>query len=171
MNSKLKHQTIQVANRLRLRFRKSFTTRGALGISIILHLFIAMAFASFLAGTYYVESNKEQEDSIVFDLETETDIDFSSNRSNSSLSTQLEGKLAENSGLSGLESSSSSGQGSPSAAVKNEAAVLASFASLTDLKESFSFVMQQVSADSLDGLTSVATDRMLPPGDAVLSPG
>lgn len=158
MNSKLTHPIMNVANRFRQRFRKSITTRGALGISILLHLFIAMAFASFLAGTYYIESIKEQEESIVFDLETETNIDFSSNSSNSNLSSQLDGKLAENSRLSGLESSSSSGKGSPSAVVNNESAVLASFASLTDLKESFSFVMQQVSADSLNGFSPVFGD-------------
>ncbi|MFQ5824471.1 MAG: hypothetical protein ACE5JB_10485 [bacterium] len=155
----IKHRTQHIVKQIRFRFRKGITTRGALGISLVLHIFIGMAFASFLAGKYYIEHVIESQ-SIVFDLATETEVKFQNNSNNSNLTDKLLGqKLQKDFQTNGFNGTESSATGSESSISKHntnrDAVVLASLASLSDLRESFNFIMQQVSADSLVGFSPI----------------
>ncbi|MFQ5864399.1 MAG: hypothetical protein ACE5IW_04125 [bacterium] len=158
MYSILKSHTKTVAEKLGNRFRKGVTTRSALGISIFLHIFIGMAFASFLAGKYYVEHVTDSA-SIEFDLVTETDVKFENDNNKSNPTDQLLGQKLQDfqkNGFNGTESSAAGRESSSSKPnTRNEQVVLASLASLSDLRESFNFIMQQVAADSAAGFSPI----------------
>lgn len=159
MYSEWKYRFKNMVEKSQLRFRKGITTRGALGISLILHLFIGMAFASFLAGKYYVEHITESS-SIEFDLVTDTEVKFQSNTYDSNLSDQPIGQKLQNElQTPGFNGSESSAAGRESSIAKNnnnnKAVVLASLASLSELKDSFNFIIQKVSADSLTGFSPI----------------
>jgi hypothetical protein len=147
MNSVLKTQIKATTEKIRNRFRKGVTTRNALSISLFLHIFIGMAFASFLAGKYYVERATDST-SIEFEFVTENDVKFQNN------STIRDQRLGQNNGFNGAESSAAGSESSPSMPnPKREAVVMASLASLSELRESFNFIMQQVSSDSSSGFS------------------
>lgn len=158
MYSILRNHTKTMAQKLRNRFRKGITTRSALGISIFLHIFIAMAFASFLAGKYYIEHVTDSS-SIEFELVTDSEVKFESNSNNSSLRDQLLGQKLQDFQKNGFNGTESSAAGSESSIAKNnttrETVVMASLASLSELRQSFNFIMQQVSADSLSGFSPI----------------
>ncbi|NIR48183.1 hypothetical protein GWO43_06985 [candidate division KSB1 bacterium] len=128
-------------------FRKGIKTRDAIGVSIILHILAGTALAYFLSGTVYVVPPKESH-SIEFDLITET--------VRSDLAGQVDGKNPQDLPAPGIESKSNGG-GSSSAtnAANREAIVSASLASLSQLRESFNFVTQNVASDSASSLTPV----------------
>ncbi len=149
----LKNHVKIVGEKVRDRFRKGVNTRNALGLSMFLHIFIAIAFASFLGGKYYAEHLTDTS-SIEFELVTETDVESSQN-SSSQLLGQAPNQLQKN-GFNGTEESA----GGRERAVSNrdasrQAVVTASLASLSELRESFNFIMHQVAADSVAGFSPV----------------
>lgn len=133
LNARLKN----IAFAIRNRFRRGIKTRDAIGISILLHLLIGTAFASFLVGTYYVTPS-HPEQSIEFDLIAETVKPTAADRLAGQVSDQTAGGAQSNSAT-----------GSAPQTIDKQAILMASLGSLSDLKESFKFVMQQVSSDSL----------------------
>ncbi|MFQ5708679.1 MAG: hypothetical protein ACE5HO_14585 [bacterium] len=140
------------------RIYRGVSTRGALGISVILHIFILMAFASFFVGTHYIKPQIESA-TVVLDLQTERDVKdvkLEKNINNQTLSGSNSTKPADVEGFNGTAADAA---GSPSSVAKRstnqQAVVLSSLASLSDLKESFNFVMQKTSADTTNGFAPV----------------
>ena len=130
------------------RFRRGISTRGAIGISIILHLLLGSALASYFMGTLYIHP-AQQKQSIEFDLSTE--------KLSMTASNDLNGENAKAHGAANLESSEETGKSGNlmTGSMNREAVFMSSLASLSDLRESFRFIMQQVSADSLGGFSPV----------------
>jgi hypothetical protein len=140
------------------RFPNGFTRRETIGLSVILHLSLGVAIASMsfdkITGLPYADADEP----IEFDLITDTELDFNSDQSNSENS--LDGvdqnndeaipKLGEK---QGLESSDSNVLVAENTNVNKEAVMMASLATLSELKESFNFVLHQVSADSIGAFT------------------
>ncbi len=139
MYSKIKTYLKHVGTAMQNRFRGRLKTRDAIAISIILHLIIGTAMASFFSGALFVKP-PEDLDSIEFDLVTEkTNTPFSSQFAENSPSSESKGRA-----------------GNPAKNTMNrKAAVMASLASLSELREAFSFISQQVSSDSSAGFSPI----------------
>ena len=120
------------------------TRRGAVGLSLMLHLIVASAFASFLVTRAVVEPH-HLANTIEFDLVSEPATKTVANQSESQKSQAASSASAQAGKAEGLP-----GALARSAQNKN-ALVMASLASLSDLKESFGFISHQVAADSSSG--------------------
>lgn len=132
--------------RMRLIIPDSLNRRGALGISVFLHVFIGMALASFLIGKVVVEQQAETP-GVVFDLQTNPDVDLQRLQQKAS---SFEATVNQR---NRPQQESKAGSGRPSLKVNKQAVLLSSLASLSELKDSFNFVMQSVSADSAKGFS------------------
>jgi len=139
MYSKIKTYLKHVGTAMQNRFRRRLKTRDAIAISIILHLIIGAAMASSFSGAFFVKPLEDLH-SIEFDLVTEkTNTPFSGQFTDNSSSSESKGRA-----------------GNPAKSTMNrKAAVLASLASLSELRESFSFITQQVSSDSSAGFSPI----------------
>lgn len=138
MSMKLNTRLANIAHAVRNRFRKGIRTRDAIGISIMLHLLIALSLASFLVGTLYVPPH-DQDSVIEFDLVTQ---EISTHAAD-----QIAGQNAQK--TAGVAKATSQTSGFSQEASDKKAVLMASLGSLSDLKASFKFVMNQVSSDSM----------------------
>lgn len=148
-----------LSNRIQTRYKKGFkiTTRKAVAFSLVLHLFLGIAFAAMnrdkIAGLMTAK-----EENIEFELVTFKDLDLKSN-------TSRKGNLQSNSSSAkkagkkvGLSSSTSKKLVAENVNVNKEAVMLASLASLSDLQESFQFVIQELSVDEEGIFTPIQGD-------------
>ncbi|RMD90659.1 MAG: hypothetical protein D6813_08835 [Calditrichaeota bacterium] len=152
---------LNLVNKGRGLIPRRFSTRQAIGISLILHIFIAMAFASFLMQKYHPEGSPLNTSPLVFDLQTDTKVKFESQNVNQDLDNLTDGfnqpNEVVNNGFNG-DAESAAGRASEALNSNNQDVVMASLASLSDLKDSFKFIMHQVSSDSLNGLNPIHGD-------------
>ncbi len=148
-----------LSNRIQTRYKKGFkiTTRKAVTFSLVLHLFLGIAFAAMnrdkIAGLMTAK-----EENIEFELVTLKDLDLKSN-------TSRKGNLQSNSSSAkkagkkvGLSSSTSKKLVAENVNVNKEAVMLASLASLSELQESFQFVIQELSVDEEGIFTPIQGD-------------
>jgi len=153
MKKELSKNINPVSTLLRNKLQRGFSRRETVGISVILHLSLGIIFAS-------IQLNKTdgipilpEDTAIEFELITEDQLNFSSSMSNSDKaldgpnqqSTEAIPKLGEQ---IGLESSDSDVLVAEKIPVTKEAVMMASLADLKQLRESFNFMLSQVSADS-----------------------
>lgn len=114
-------------------FPQRIRTREAIFISIIFHLIIAAALSSFLVGSFYVQSH-ESANSLEFELLTERiEIRAAAPKATAAQALETVG------GSSGAEQS----------------AAMASLAGLSQLRESFNFIVHATTADSAVGFSPV----------------
>jgi hypothetical protein len=147
-----------LSNRIQTRYKKGFkiTTRKAVTFSLVLHLFLGIAFAAMnrdkIAGLMTAK-----EENIEFELVTLKDLDLKSNTSRkgnlqSTSSAKKAGKKV------GLSSSTSKELVAENVRVNKEAVMLASLASLSELQESFQFLIQELSVDEEGIFTPIQGD-------------
>ncbi|MFQ5604397.1 MAG: hypothetical protein ACE5HS_14100 [bacterium] len=146
MKAEVLNRVKVIRQAIKNRFRKGLSTRDAIGISIIVHIVIGSALASFLIGTMIVQP-ADLSQTIEFDLTTE---EVSSVKAD-----QLNGQNSDQFGVSNSEASKQVGRASTltKGNMNRETTVMASLASLSELKESFNFIMAQVTADSVGGFS------------------
>ncbi|MFQ5675400.1 MAG: hypothetical protein ACE5G1_05840 [bacterium] len=132
------------------------TTRGAITLSVFLHIAMGLAVAGIYGNnlTSLIETN--QEDQIEFEL---VDLDkmstLTSDNQNQSSDSQARSSANKAGKLRGLKSSTSKKIVSENAAVNKRSAMLASLASLTELREAFTFVTQEIASDSIGTFTPI----------------
>ena len=145
MNAKILQQ---LSNRIQSRLKKGFkiTTREAVAFSIVLHIFLGIAIAAMNRDTISGFMT-EKEENIEFELVTVKDLDLKS-----STKIKKAGKKI------GLSSSTSKKLVAENVNVNKEAVMLASLASLSELRESFQFVIQELSVDEEAVFTPIQGD-------------
>ncbi len=136
-----------LSNRIQTRYKKGFkiTTRKAVAFSLVLHLFLGIAIAA-MNRDKIASLMTAKEENIEFELVSK-DLDLKSStrrignvESNSSSVKKVGNKV-------GLSSSTSKKIVAENVNVNKEAVMLASLASLSELQESFQFVIQELSVD------------------------
>jgi len=156
MHAKILHQ---LSNRIQDRFKKGFkvTTREAVVFSIVLHIFLGVAIAA-MNRDKISDFITEKEENIEFELVTVKDLDLK-NSSNQGNSVQANSSAIKKVGKKvGLSSSTSKKLVAENVNVNKEAVMLASLASLSDLRESFQFVIQELSVDEEGVFTPIQGD-------------
>ena len=156
MHAKILHQ---LSNRIQDRFKKGFkvTTREAVVFSIVLHIFLGVAIAA-MNRDKISDFITEKEENIEFELVTVKDLDLK-NSSNQGNSAQANSSAIKKVGKKvGLSSSTSKKLVAENVNVNKEAVMLASLASLSDLRESFQFVIQELSVDEEGVFTPIQGD-------------
>ena len=156
MHAKILHQ---LSNRIQDRFKKGFkvTTREAVVFSIVLHIFLGVAIAA-MNRDKISDLITEKEENIEFELVTVKDLDLK-NSSNQGNSAQANSSAIKKVGKKvGLSSSTSKKLVAENVNVNKEAVMLASLASLSDLRESFQFVIQELSVDEEGVFTPIQGD-------------
>jgi len=149
----------QLSNRIQDRFKKGFkvTTREAVVFSIVLHIFLGVAIAA-MNRDKISDLITEKEENIEFELVTVKDLDLK-NSSNQGNSAQANSSAIKKVGKKvGLSSSTSKKLVAENVNVNKEAVMLASLASLSDLRESFQFVIQELSVDEEGVFTPIQGD-------------
>ncbi|MFQ5649804.1 MAG: hypothetical protein ACE5IY_07670 [bacterium] len=133
------------------RFHRRVTPRGALGISLLLHVFFGAALGSYWVGARVAQQARHA-DEIVFDLQTI--------KENPDLSGQQRAQASEEYGLPNREALEASGRASSvvKGNMNRDAVVTASLAALSDLRDSFTFITHAVAADSVGGFSPVNGD-------------
>lgn len=127
------------------RFPNKLNTSQTILISIVLHIAVALAVAAFWVSSK-ISAEAHSANSIVFDLET-----IKPSQANSG---QLPQAIDEF-GLPNADAAKTSGQASNPMRgnMSRDAVVMASLASLSQLRETFAFVTQTVSTDSVGGFS------------------
>ena len=148
-----------LSNRIQTRYKKGFkiTTRKAVAFSLVLHLILGIALAAMnrdkIAGLMTAK-----EENIEFELVTFKDLDLKSNTSRKG-NLQSNFSSAKKAGKKvGLSSSTSKKLVAENVNVNKEAVMLASLASLSELQESFQFVIQELSVDEEGIFTPIQGD-------------
>ncbi len=146
MNSIYKKTVQLIRTHIYTQFRQGLNRRYALGLSISLHIFITLAMASMFT-TKYLITPESDENIIELDLFIENESDrqrvvYSSNPTNSlsQISTDVESS------------------GAKSGAANRDKIIMAALTTLSQLKESFNFTMQTVSADTLDVFSPIQSN-------------
>ena len=149
----------QFSTKMKNRFKKGLkiTTREAVTLSIVLHLFLGIAFAAMnrdkIAGLMTAK-----EENIEFEIVAVKDLDLK-NSNNQGNSVQANSSAIKKAGKKiGLSSSTSKKLVAEDVNVNKEAVILASLASLSDLRESFQFVIQELSVDEEGVFTPIQGD-------------
>ncbi|MFQ5771493.1 MAG: hypothetical protein ACE5HX_13225 [bacterium] len=148
MNSIFKFYIKQLWNNIRLRNSIGINFRKALGISLFLHLFGAVAVASFFVGHHLIAPVTD-EITIEFDLVNATNTDIQKNKNNATNPLNT---------LSSQNAPDSESPKSKSSHINRNEVIMASLASLSELKESFNFITQQVSWDSLGTFSPIQSE-------------
>jgi len=128
------------------RIRKGISSRNAVALSMVLHFGVALAI-----GSLWVSNNllsPDHSDGIVFDLTTVKEAIKQNAQSPSEY------------GVPNREASKESGKASNlvKGNMNRDAVLMASLTSLSDLRASFSFMMQSVSSDSIGGFAPLDGD-------------
>lgn len=158
MNNEKGQSMKQVLNKVTTRFNKRIrmTTRQAIGLSVFLHIVAGLAVAGIYADDLPSLIATEQESQIEFEL---VDLDkirmTNSDSQNRSSDSQANSSSKKAGRLVGLNSSTSKKIVAENVAVNKQSAMLASLASLTELREAFTFVTQEISADSIGTFTPI----------------
>jgi len=134
--------------------RKHISTRNAVWVSLILHFAFAMVFAAFYDGTSIPQRKGEK--AITFELVDEHEIIHKQLQSSAvlpdetaGLNPKIDDKLGGKPKPRGLKSSRSRDLVSENARKSREAVMKASLATLSKLRDTFSFAVHQITADSL----------------------
>ena len=128
------------------RIRKGISSRNAVALSLVLHFGVALAIGSLWVSKNML--NSDHSDSIVFDLTTVKEEIKQNAQSPSEF------------GVPNREASKESGKASNlvKGNMNRDAVLMASLTSLSDLRASFSFMMQSVSSDSIGGFAPLDGD-------------
>ena len=156
MHAKILHQ---LSNRIQDRFKKGFkiTTREAVVFSIVLHVFLGIAIAA-MNRDKISNFMTEKEENIEFELVSDKDLDLK-NSTNQGNNAQANSSAIKKAGKRiGLSSSTSKKLVAENVNVNKEAVMLASLASLSELRESFQFVIQELSVDEEGVFTPIQGD-------------
>jgi len=148
-----------LSNGIQTRYKNGFkiTTRKAVAFSLVLHLFLGIAFAA-MNRDKIADLMTAKEENIEFELVTLKDLDLKNNTSRNE-NLQSNPSSAKKAGKKvGLSSSTSKKLVAENVRVNKEAVMLASLASLSDLQESFQFVIQELSVDEEGIFTPIQGD-------------
>ncbi len=126
----------RILTAIRKRFRKGLRTKEAVAISVVLHVLIVSAIASFLAGSFVVV-RPDPSESLTLDLVTADEPVRAHDRLSGEQTPEQVGAQSE-----------SPDNGFKRNEANKQAILMASLGTLSDLRDSFRFVMQQASTDS-----------------------
>ena len=149
----------QLSNRIQDRFKKGFkiTTRKAVVFSVVLHIFLGIAIAA-MNRDKISDFMTEKEENIEFELVPVKDLHLK-NSANQDKSAQPYSSAINDVGKRiGLSTSTSKKLVAENVHFNKEAVMLASLASLSDLRESFQFVIQELSVDEESVFTPIQGD-------------
>ena len=149
----------QFSTKMKTRFKKGLklTTREAVTLSIVLHLFLGIAIAA-MNKDKIIKLMTAKEENIEFEIVAVKDLDLK-NSTNQGNSVQANSSAIKKAGKKiGLSSSTSKKLVAEDVNVNKEAVMLASLASLSDLRESFQFVIQELSVDEEGVFTPIQGD-------------
>ncbi|RMD64063.1 hypothetical protein D6833_04885 [Candidatus Parcubacteria bacterium] len=142
MKANFKNAAVNASKAIYRRVQKGVSTRDALGISLVLHLLLGVAFATWFVGQTVV-AHRPEESKLVFELASQPEISVDKIVNSSAFANnQNAGNPAE--AADGRASSATN-----EAAMSKEQIMMASLSSLSQLKDTFNFVFQQTSADSV----------------------
>lgn len=149
------------------------STRDAILLSLALHVTFAMVFAAFYDGTSIPQPKAET--AIAFELVNEEDITYQQLQSSAvlpdktaGLNPEMNDKLGGTPESHGLKSSRSDVLVAENAHKSREAVMKASLATLSKMRDAFSFAVHQVTADSLGAFKPVQGDA---PATRVIADG
>lgn len=141
-------------------FFVNMSTHKAVTLSVFVHILLALAFAS-LSPDKIVGSRALPKNHLVFELVKENKIEINKKTSlkldnNADGSDQNHHDSIEKLGKTrGTRTSTSKHLIAEKAKINKKAAMMASLTGLSELRESFSFVLHQVSADSMGSFTPI----------------
>jgi hypothetical protein len=153
MKEKLLEQIDRMGGSLGKKIEQGMSRRQTIGLSLVLHLSVALVFASLHVQKIVSIPVLRPDPSIEIELVTENQLDPLSDQSNSTSTldgpNQNSNEMIPKSGeRMGLASSDSDVLVAEQVEVSKEAVLMASLADLSSLRESFNFSLNQVSADS-----------------------
>lgn len=137
MYQKIKHQIAHLLIRTKQKLPRRFSTHKALVLSVLFHLMVGAAMATFWAGTIYIEP-APQDRTIEFDLTPTRNVQ----KTNQNIAKSQPQKTESRAAISKQKGTAASGKAS------REKAIMASLAGLSQLKAAFNFQKQGVAADS-----------------------
>jgi len=139
-----KKKILEIAGKLMIPFRQGDSARqNAIGLSILLHVVVVAAIASFWATTVAIVPD-DQPASIEFDLVTEQTTPAVASSQSSVPASSEEGKAG---GKGGAKAAQNPGS--------REAVLMASLAGLTELRESLGFTTEHTTPDSSSAFSAI----------------
>lgn len=141
-------------------FSKDFSLGKAVALSVFMHVLLALAFAS-LHSEKVTGIRDESKKPLLFEFVKNDDVDITKTKrtnidNNADGSNQNNPNSREKLGKSrGVRWSTSKSLVAEKTKVNKKAAMMASLTGLSELRESFSFVLHQISTDSLGSFTPI----------------
>lgn len=150
MHDKIRESMKRISNKIHARFQKGnikITTRQAIGLSLILHLAASLVIAAIYGDKMPALLSTKKED-LKFEFIMIDDTDMGgAEPSGQSKAAQANSAVKKAGKKIGLSSNTSKKLVAENVNVNKEAVMLASLASLSELQESFRFVIQELSVN------------------------